>query len=250
MKVALMTDFDSPDVMRHGDSSDPKLSGNDVLIKVIRAGMNPIDHYLRNGDFGAIVPLPHILGSDAAGEVVAVGADVTAFKVGDRVIPMPGYPLNSRDHAFSPLSAAPSYGIVGVGRHGTHAQYLSVPAEWVVPDSTGLAPELIATLPMVVVTTVRAVRVVGEVKAGDRVLVLAGASGTGSMAIQVAKALGAQVAAIVRGEDRADFVRSLGAELVIDTTKTTVHPLVQERTDGRGADVVIDNLGGDLTRQS
>ena len=97
---------------------------------------------------------------------------------------------------------------------------------------------------MVLFTAVRAVKVVGEVKAGDRVLVTAGASGTGSMAIQVAKALGAEVATTVRDNAKGEYAKSLGADLVINTRDEDFVERVKEWTDGRGADVVIDNLGG------
>jgi NADPH:quinone reductase len=100
------------------------------------------------------------------------------------------------------------------------------------------------------VTSVRALRSVGEVKAGDHVLIHGGASGTGSMAIQVAHALGAKVAATVRSSRKAKFVESLGPERVIDLSKQDFVAQTLDWTAGRGADVVIDNLGGDFTGRS
>src|SRR6185369_9124426 len=145
-----------------------------------------------------------------------------------------------------PISAAPSYAVAGVLEWGTYAQYVSVPAPWVVKDDTGLSPQLAATLPMVVVTSVRALRAVGQVKAGDRVLIHGGASGTGSMAIQVAHALGAKVAATVNSPLKEKFVEALGPEHVIDLTRDDFVAKTLEWTQGRGADVVLDNLGGDI----
>ena len=91
---------------------------------------------------------------------------------------------------------------------------------------------------------------VGGVKAGDKVLITAGASGTGSMAIQVAKALGAAAAATVRDDAKGEYTKSLGADLVINTRKEDFVERVREWTDGRGADVVIDNLGGTVLPKS
>jgi NADPH2:quinone reductase len=250
MKAALLRDYGGPGVLKLEEVATPSLEPGHILIKILAAGVNRLEHYLREGSYSRNLPLPVVLGSDAAGEVAAVGDGVTGFRQGDRVIPMPGYPLSRVDDEFQPLSAAPSYAVAGVLHWGTYAQYASVPARWVVKDTTGLAPELVATLPMVMVTAVRAVKVVGEVKANDRVLVLAGASGTGSMAIQVAKALGARVAATVRSARRADFVRELGAELVIDTSRDDLQSKILDWTEGKGADVAIDNLGGDFTGRS
>ena len=117
-------------------------------------------------------------------------------------------------------------------------------------DETGLSPEEVATLPVVLGTSVRAIKQVGEVKAGDYVLITAGASGSGSMHIQVAKALGAKVAATVRDDVKGEYVKSLGADLVINTRKEDVVVQVKAWTGGKGADVAIDNLGGSELAQT
>ena len=247
MKAVLLRDYGDPGVLKLEEVAMPALNPGHVLIRILAAGVNRLEHYLREGSYSRDLPLPLVLGSDAAGEIAAVGEGVTGFCEGDRVIPMPGFPLSRVDDEFHPISAAPSYAVAGVLQWGTYAQYVSVPARWVLKDTTGLAPELAATLPMVVVTAVRAVKAVGEVKENDHVLVLAGASGTGSMAIQVAKVLGARVAATVRGSSKAGFVRELGADLVIDTNRDDLQSKILEWTGGKGADVAIDNLGGEFT---
>lgn len=249
MQAAVIRGFGTPEVLRLEQVEVPRPSPGDVLIKVLAAGVNRIEHYLRGG---SVAPLtfPHVLGSDAAGVAIEVGADVTRIGAGDRVIPMPGYPLERTDAGVRPISAAPSYALGGIAAWGSYAQYMVVPERWVLHDRTGLAPEAVATLPMALVTAVRAVKVVGEVKAGDRVLVHAGASGTGSMNIQIARALGARVATTVDSADKAELARSLGAELVVDVRKRDFVPAVREWTGGRGADVAIDNLGGDVLQQT
>lgn len=249
MKAAVLREFGGPDVLKVEEVPTPEVRPGHVLIKVLAAGVNRLEDYLRSG---TVVPLkfPHVLGSDAVGEVAAVGRGASQFKVGERVIPMPGYPLDAKDHGFAPMSAAPSYAIGGIVEWGTYGQYVQVPERWVVRDETGLPPEQAATLPMVLVTAVRAVKRVAEVKAGDHILVHAGASGTGSMNIQVAKALGARVATTVDAPEKAEFARRIGADLVIDVRAQDFVATAKDWTRGRGLDAVIDNLGGPILQKS
>jgi NADPH:quinone reductase-like Zn-dependent oxidoreductase len=163
---------------------------------------------------------------------------------------MPGYPLDPADERFSPMSAAPSYAIGGIVSWGTYAQYVEVPERWLLADDTGLAAQDLATLPMVLVTAVRAVRTVGAVTAGDHVLGHAGASGTGSMNLQVARALGARVAVTVDDAEKGRLAKTLGAELIVDVRSRDVVRELLDWTDGKGVDVAIDNLGGDVLQKS
>jgi NADPH:quinone reductase-like Zn-dependent oxidoreductase len=250
MKAAAFRRFGGPEVLEYMDVATPEPRPGNVVIKVRASGVNRLEHYLREGSVLTDIKLPHVLGSDAAGEIAAVGTGVTAFKSGDRVVPMPGYPLDSNDDGHIPLSAAPSYAIGGIVNWGTYAEYVEAPAKWVLFDDTGLKPEQMATLPMVLVTAVRSVKTVGSVKAGDHVLVQAGASGTGTMNIQVARALGARVVTTVQGTQQAKFAASLGADVVIDVQSRDFVKEVLDWTDGRGVDVAIDNLGGDVLQKS
>lgn len=250
MKAAVIHAFGAPEVLRYEDVATPSARPGHIVIRVLAAGVNRLDHYLREGSVTRDIPLPHVLGSDAVGEIVELGKGVTGWHIGERVIPMPGYPLDPADDDFSPMSAAPSYAIAGIMRWGAYAQFMEVPAQWVLRDDTGLSADELATLPMVVVTGVRAVRAVGKVKSGDYVLIQAGGSGTGSMSIQIAKALGAKVAATVSSEAKVDMVRQLGADLVINTASQDFVSAARDWSEGRGVDVVIDNLGGDILARS
>jgi NADPH:quinone reductase-like Zn-dependent oxidoreductase len=127
---------------------------------------------------------------------------------------------------------------------------MEVPAYALVKDETGLKPEEVATLPVSLATAVHALKQIGEVKAGDKVLIHAGASGSGSMQIQVAKAMGVDVATTVRSDAKGEFAKTLGADLVINTRKEDFVEQVKEWSGGLGADVVIDNLGGDVLSKS
>ncbi len=246
MKAAVIHQFGDFDVLKVEDIATPKPKPGNVLVKILAAGVNRLDHYLREGSVVPDFPFPHILGADAAGEVFRPGKGVSDFEIGERVIVIPGYPQNEEDYDIYPASQAPSFGLPGLHIPGTYAQYIEVPARFLLKDETGLTPAEAATLPVALATAVRAVKEVAGVKAGDSVLVQAGASGSGSMQIQVAKALGARVATTIRNASKADAVREIGADLVINTSEEDLVERVKEWTDGRGADVVIDNLAGDV----
>lgn len=249
MKAAAFRRFGGPEVLEYMDLPDPEPRAGHVVVRVLACGVNRLEHYLREGSVLPSIKMPHVLGSDAAGEIAAVGAGVTGFKPRDRVVPMPGYTLDPND-AHSPLSAAPSYAIGGIVNWGTYAEYVEVPAKWVLHDDSGLDPQDVATLPMVLVTAVRSVKVVGQVGAGQTTLIHAGASGTGTMNIQVARALGARVATTVQGDAQAKLASSLGAELVVDVQRRDFVKEVIDWTGGSGVDTTIDNLGGDVLQKS
>ena len=222
-----------------------------MLVKILATGINRLEIYLREGSVVPELAFPHILGADAVGEIAELGEGVTNFAIGERVIVAPGYATDDADAQHRPAVTAPSFALPGLHIGGTYAQYIEVPARAVVKDDTGFSAEEIATLPVVLGTAVHALKDVGSVKAGDKVLIQAGASGSGSMLIQVAKALGAEVATTVRDEAKGAFAKEAGAYLVINAKKTEDFvERVREWTDGAGADVVIDNLGGDVLARS
>ena len=179
MKATVIRQFGGPDVLVHEDVETPAPRPGHVRIKILAAGVNRFDHYIREGSVTSDLPFPHILGADAAGQIAELGEGVRGFEVGERVVPLTGYPTNETDAHIYPISAAQSYTVTGFGTCGTYAQYIDVPARWVLKDDTGLSPELVATLPMVATTAVRAVREVGGVQSGQKVLVTGAASGVG-----------------------------------------------------------------------
>ncbi len=244
MKATIFHEFGDVDVLKYEDVTTPTPKPGNVVVRVLAAGVNRLDHYIREGSVAPDLAFPHTLGMDAVGEVAAVGAGVTEVVEGDRVVPFPGYPANGEESHVHPPSAAASFTLLGLAAPGTYAQYVEVPAPWVMQDESALPAEQIATLPVVLPTAVRAVKHVGEVQAGDKVLVHAAGSGVGSMQVQVAKALGADVAATVRSAAKAEFIEALGADVVINTREDDFLARTRDWTDGRGVDVVLDNIGG------
>jgi NADPH:quinone reductase-like Zn-dependent oxidoreductase len=215
-----------------------------VLIKIAAVGTNYYDTLLRSGAVSRSIPLPHVAGSDVVGHVEKLGAGVRTLALGDRVIVAPGFPTDPAEWDVTPENEAPSYFPTGTYGWGGYAQYMEVPARWAIRDETSLAAEELATIPLVLVTAVHAVKTLGGVGPTSRVLVQAGASGSGSMAIQVAKALGAAVITTVSTDQKAALARALGVDEVVRYREANVSATVCAWAGQHGIDVVIDPVGG------
>ncbi len=250
MKATVIHGFGDFDKLEFVDIKRPNPKPGYVLVKVLATGVNLLDHYIREGSIISELPFPHILGADAAGEIAEIGEGVGSLEIGQRVIVAPGYPQKEEETNIRPTIAAPSFGLPGLHISGTYTQYMEVPAYAIIKDETGLVPEEVATFPVPLASAVHAVKGVGEVKAGDTVLIHSGASGSGSMQIQVAKALGADVASTVRSDAKGEFAKTLGADLVINTRNEDFVESIKTWTQGVGVDVVIDNLAGEVLPKS
>lgn len=208
--------------VHEADMPEPVVGENDVLVRVQAAGLNQLDEKIRIGEFKAILPyrLPIILGHDVAGTVIRVGAGVSRFTAGDEVYARP------RDH-----------------RIGTFAERISIDASDVALKPTSITMEEAGSLPLVALTAWQALVELGDVRPGQKVLIHAGAGGVGSIAIQLAKHLGAEVATTASAAN-AEFVRMLGADLVIDYRTQDFEEML------RGYDFVLDSLGGENLEKS
>ena len=246
MKATIFRRFGGPDVFEYSDVADPQPGDGELLISVRACGINRYDLYLRMGAVFTDIAFPHILGADVAGTVESVGPNVSDWSVGQRVIAAPGYPIDPGDWDIEPENRAPSFEVTGTHSWGGYAQYLRIPARFALKDETSLPFEQVAAMPLVLMTAVHAVRTLGEVKPGMRVLVQAGASGSGHACVQVARLLGARVAATVGSDEKIPMVREAGAELVIHRSKENFADRILDWTDGVGADVVIDNVGASV----
>ncbi|MFB3149662.1 MAG: alcohol dehydrogenase catalytic domain-containing protein, partial [Alphaproteobacteria bacterium] len=154
MKAAVIREFGEPDVLKYENVDTPEPKPGHVLVKVLAAGINRLDHYIREGSIVPELPFPHILGADAVGEVFELGQGVTELEIGERVIVAPGYPTDEAEAGIRPTVTAPSFALPGLHISGTYTQYMEVPARAVVKDETGLGPEEVATLPVVLATAV------------------------------------------------------------------------------------------------
>src|SRR6476620_5809468 len=244
MHAATIAAFGDIDVLNFAEVPMPSLKSGDVLIKIEAVGTNYYDTLVRSGAVSRSIPLPHVVGSDIVGHIEKLGDEVKTLKLGDRVIVAPGFPSDPNEWDITPENEAPSYFPTGTYGWGGYAQYMQVPARWVIRDETNLAAEDLATMPLVLVTAVHAVKTLGSVGPGSRVLVQAGASGSGSMAIQVAKALGAGVISTVSTDSKAKLALSLGAHEVLRYREADGSAVVRGWAGRDGIDVVIDPVGG------
>ena len=208
--------------LHEADMPEPVVGDRDVLVRVHAAGLNQLDEKIRIGEFKQILPykLPIFLGLDLAGTVFRVGAKVRTFKPGDEV-----------------------YGRPGTDHIGTFAERIAVPYTDLALKPVSITMDEAGALPLVALTAWQALVVLGRVTPGQKVLIHAGAGGVGSIAIQLAKHLGAEVATTASAAN-ADFVRQLGADHVIDYRSEDFEQKLS------GYDFVLDSLGGENLEKS
>lgn len=222
MRAIIQHEWDGPDSVRLAEVPEPRPAPTEVKVRVHAAGVNPVDYYTSGGlAYNRVLDLPFIHGWDVAGVVEEVGYGVSRFHVGERVFGMPWFPRQAGGYAE--LVTAPS-------RH-----FASIP--------TGLSFAEAAALPLAGLTAWQMLIDVARLTAGQRVLVSAAAGGVGHLAVQIAKARGAHVIGSARAAKH-DFVRSLGADEVVDYTTTPVHDVVSD------VDVVIQMFGGSAGRDA
>ncbi|TAU74205.1 NADP-dependent oxidoreductase [Rhizobium leguminosarum] len=222
MKAFLIDHYKKGSALRLGQSPEPQLRENDVMVEIHAASVNPLDAKIRDGEFKLILPyrLPLVLGNDVAGIVVRVGANVRQFKPGDAVYARPDQ-----------------------DRIGTFAEYIAIDAADVALKPANLSMEEAASIPLVALTAWQALVERAKLQKGQRVLIHAGSGGVGTIAIQLAKHLGAHVATTVSTAN-IDLVKSLGADVVVDYRKDDFEKVL------KGYDVVLNSLGKDTLEKS
>uniref|UniRef100_UPI00403FA07E NADP-dependent oxidoreductase n=1 Tax=Candidatus Enterococcus willemsii TaxID=1857215 RepID=UPI00403FA07E len=199
-----------------------KIGANDVLVKIVAASINPIDLKTKDGGLKMLLKyhMPLILGSDFAGVVTEVGAKVTTFQKGDAV-----------------------YGRVQKNRIGTFAEYIAVDQGDIARKPQNLSFEEAAAVPLVGLTSYQALHDIMQIQPGQRVLIQAGSGGIGTIAIQLAKQMGAYVATTTSEKNRA-LVESLGADEVIDYRTQQFYDVLENY------DYVFDTQGGKILEQA
>ena len=223
MKAILMTAAGGPETLQSTDIARPTPRPHELLVRLRAASVNPLDVKVRRLHMYYPRNLPAVLGSDGAGVVEAVGGDVTRFKRGDEV-----YFFNNG------LGSAP----------GNYAEYTTIHEDYAARKPARLSMAEAAAVPLVLITAWEALVDRVALKAGEMLLIHAGAGGVGHVAIQLARHLGARVAATVGDSDKSAFVKSLGVELAIEYKRGDFVQQTLDWTRGRGADVVFDTVGG------
>lgn len=217
MKAAVYYENGGPEVLKYEDFPDPTCHPKGIVIQVAAVSIEGGDTL---GRFrGMLATKPHIVGYQAAGEIIEVGSEVTDLKVGQRV--------------------------VTTGNYGSHAERRAVPARnaWVIPDGFDILKA--SAIPVPFGTADDCLFEFGRMKAGEIVLVQAGASGVGVAAIQLAKRAGAKmVLATASSDERLERLKDLGMDFGINYRRDDVATEVKRLTDNHGADVIVDSVGG------
>jgi NADPH:quinone reductase-like Zn-dependent oxidoreductase len=221
MKAVVIHEYGGPEVLKYEDVPRPEPQADQILVRVVAAGVNPVDGMIRSGMFADEKrAFPIILGGDIAGVIEKVGNKVTKFKAGD-----------------------PVFAYISLNNSGGYAQYALVKE-----SEAALKPKLLtyveaAAVPIVALTAWQALVDTAKLSAGQTVLIHGGSGGVGSFAIQIAKARGAKVIATGSTANQ-DFLKQLGADVAVDYTKQKFEDIA------RDVDVVLDSIGKDTLARS
>ena len=244
MKAARIHEHGSPEVLKYEEVPEPKIKANQILLRVRACALNHLDLFVRAGIPGMKFTMPHILGCDIAGEVVAVGELCERVKPGWRVLLSPGLSCRQCDQCLAGRdNFCRRYTIFGYGVDGGDAELIAAP-EWTaiqIPDDLGF--EEAAAAPLVFLTAWHMLVGRAHLQIGEDVLVLAASSGVGSAAIQLAKLHRCRVIATAGGEAKMAKAKELGADHVIDHYKQDISAEVKKLTGKRGVDVVFEHVG-------
>ena len=244
MQAARIHEHGGPEVLRVEQVPDPEPGPGEVLVRVLAVSLNHLDLWVRRGMPGVTVPFPRILGCDGTGEVVALGADTSGLELGQRVVIEPGFSSGTSRHDREGNDhLSDDYGIRGEHCDGLDCELVALPARFVFPLPAGLDPLAAASAPLTFLTAWAMVFQRAQVRAGENVLVLGGAGGVGSAAIQMCRDLGARVITTGSTEDKRELARELGAEVALDPGVAGWDKEVRRLTDGRGVDVVVEHVG-------
>jgi len=226
------------------DVPDPVVGADEVLVRVRAVALNHLDLWVRGGLPGLKLPLPHILGSDVAGEVAATGDWVKDLEVGERVVVNPGRSCGECEACQAGEdSLCREYMILGEHLPGGYAQLVAVPERGVIRLPPDFPYEEAAAAPLAFMTAWRMLVTRAAVKPGEDVLILGAGSGVSTAAIQIAKLAGCTVYVTSGSAEKLQKARALGADVLINHKEMEIDKAVWELTGKRGVDVVVDHVG-------
>ena len=242
MKAVRIHEFGGPEVLRYEDVPDPQPRKDQVLVRVRACAMNHLDIWVRKGLPG--VNLPHILGSDIAGEIVAVGEYVTGFKAGQRVLLAPMHFCNHCAKCVAGLqNQCREFTALGNAVDGGYCELIAVPAVNVIPIPDSLDFTQAASAPLVFLTAWHMLVGRAGIRLGQTVLVLGAGSGVGIAAIQIAKLFHARVITTAGDENKLEKGCALGADYGINHYQQKISQEVRKITDKQGVDIVVEHVG-------
>ncbi len=244
MKALVYHEHGDADVLKYEEVPTPKPAAGEVLVKLEASALNHLDIWVRRGWPGLKLAMPHIGGADGAGVVAELGSGVSSVEVGTRVAINPG--SNKFEDEFTlrgehPMS--PGYGILGETRSGTFAEYIVVPAASLLPMPDGANFEETAAAQLVYLTAWRMLITRGQLRAGESVLIVGAGGGVNTASLEIAKLAGAEIYALTSTEEKMEKARQLGANHVINYKADDWVKRIQQLTNRRGVDLVVDNIG-------
>ena len=247
MKALQLVGHGEPGTFELRDLPEPQPNPNEVVVRVHACGLNHLDLWLESAGLPVQVPLPRTPGGEVAGEVSTIGSAVKDWKVGDRVAVQSNLFCGECEFCQRGDESICIKGeLLGVSRDGGFAEQVVVPASALVRMPGGLDFNTSAALTLAGSTAMHMLTNRGQVKPGDWVLVLGGASGVGSAAIQIAKQLGAHVISTGSTGAKRALAIQLGAEFAVDSTPTIWPAEVRKLTNKRGVDLVVEHIGGEV----
>jgi NADPH:quinone reductase-like Zn-dependent oxidoreductase len=242
MKAAFFSRHGGPEVMEYGDLPDPALEPASVLVRLRAAALNRADKWTRDGYPGLKLPLPHILGSDGAGEVVQGGRQL---QPGTRVVINTSIGCGVCEFCVAGQdNLCVRWHLMGETIPGTEAEYAAVPERQLLPLPDDVSFEQAAAAALVFQTAWHSLVTRGQVRAGETVLIVGAGGGVNSAAIQIAKLAGCRVFVVGSNARKLELAAALGADVLIDRSQVEWGRQVYQLTEKRGVDVVVDNVGG------
>jgi NADPH:quinone reductase-like Zn-dependent oxidoreductase len=242
MKAVRIYQFGGPEVLTYEDVPDAQPRKDQVLIRVKACSLNHLDVWVRKGLPG--VKLPHILGSDIAGEVAEIGEHISGFKTGQRVLVAP---MHFCGHCAKCVAGVQNqcreFTVLGNGVDGGNCELIAVPAATVIAIPAALDFNQAASVPLVFVTAWHMLVGRAGVRPGQTVLVLGASSGVGIAAIQIAKLFHCRVITTAGDEAKLEKGRALGADFGINHYKQKISEEVRKITNKEGVDIVVEHVG-------
>ena len=242
MKAVRIHQFGGPEVLQYEEIPDPQARKDQVLVRVKGCSLNHLDLWARQGLPG--VKLPHILGSDIAGEIVEVGEYISDFKPGQRVVVAPLHFCGRCPKCLAGLqNQCREFTVIGNAMDGGNCELFAVPAGNIIPIPDSLDFVQAASVPLVFVTAWHMLVGLAGIRPGQSVLVLGGSSGVGIAAIQIAKLFHCRVIVTAGSEAKLEKARALGADYGIDHYKQKISEEIRKITDKEGVDIVVEHVG-------
>src|SRR5713226_3946445 len=244
VKAILFRRHGGPEVLQYVDVPEPEPRSNEVLVRVCACALNHLDLWVRGGLPNVPIPLPHIPGSDVAGEVAEIGSEVTTVRVGQKVVLAPLVSCGKCPACVAGLDNCCRQATnLGYMIDGGCAEFVRVPEVNCLPYPENLSFEQAAAVPLVFQTAWHMLIARAELQPGEDVLVLGASSGVGSAAIQIAKFFGARVIATAGTDEKLEKAKQLGADHLVNHKTQKIRDEVRRITNKRGVDVVFEHVG-------